>query len=432
MRFYMKNKYLKSFIALSALAVTASGLLFIFQYLNSLINQFINLEKVDSPYYYLLYIIFIILISYAESFFLKPPFLKGNLLTLKKFIFSDEKIHWFKGIIVVFIGCLLSFLIGLPLGSEAPSVFMTALLGEGIFHLFKNKTKELEGAYLGAGIGYSLAFLNPLAGFCHYLEEEKLHVTFKNIIKPVYILILSFALLLLWRYLSGIEMFYHYEVFDSSLTFFAEPSELYLCILVPFFALISAYLFKSAVITLHKCGPKNIKAYYIISTFIAVIFVTLIKFSGHNLLLGSGVELLQDLSSFTTTDIIAFLLVRFLFTSITFNLFYAGGQVIPTIALGALVGNLLVSLLSGYDLSSPIKTVIIITTMLTFYAIVTDTYKTSFCLLFSFGPFYIIAIPMLFSLTLSYIINKHLEILDSISKMILEKEKRELHLSLKQ
>ena len=405
----MKNKHLKVFLALTSLALIASVLIFCFQYLIRLINTFLNLEKIDSPIYFTVYLVFVIAISILESQILRPPFLKGDLITLKNYIEQNNRIHWLKGICVVFIGCLLSFLIGLPLGGEAPSIFMVALLGDGIFHLFKNKQKELEGCYLGAGLGYSLAFLNPLAGFSYYLEKEKMPLKLKEISKPIYLLLLSFGFLLLWRFLAGEKLFYRYESFNSSILFFNDFNEFYLCLIIPFFALIGAYIFKTCVSALKRDNIVNTKSYYIISTIIASTFVLLIKYAGKTQLLGSGVELLQDLSAFAITDILTFLLVRFLFTTITFNLFYTGGKVIPTISLGALFGDLLVVMLDGYDLSSSMRMLIIITTMLTFYAVVTDAYFTSFFLSFSFCPFYISALPLSISLAIAFIIDKQIK-----------------------
>lgn len=405
----MKNKHLKIILALTVLAFIASSLLFCFQYLIRMINSFLNLEKVDSPIYFAVYFIFIIAISVLESQLLRPPFIKGDLNTLKNYIDSDNRIHWLKGLIVVFIGCLLSFLIGLPLGGEAPSIFMVALLGDGIFHLFNNKQNELEGCYLGAGLGYSLAFLNPLAGFSYYLEEEQMSLKLKDIYKPVYLLLLSFGFLLLWRYLAGETLFYRYEAFESSITFFNDVKEFYLCLIIPFFALAGAYLFKVFVSSMRRENVLNTKAYYVISTIIALTFVLMIKYAGKTQLLGSGIELLQDLGEFNITDIFSFLIIRFLFTGITFNLFYAGGKVIPTISLGALFGNLLIAMLSAYDLSASMRISIIITVMLTFYAVVAKAYFTSFFLSFSFGPFYVLALPMLISLTISFIIDNYLE-----------------------
>lgn len=427
----VKNKKLKSFLALTCLAFIASGVIFIFQYLVSLINTFINLPSVSSPIYFLLYFLFVIGISILEAMILKPPFLKGNLLTLREYIIFDEKIHWLKGSLTVLIGCLLTFLLGLPLGGEAPSVFMVALLGEGIFHLFKNKTRELEGCYLGAGIGYSLAFINPLAGFSYYLEVEKMKINFRNFFKPLYVLLLSWGFYILWRYLAGIPNFYNYDAY-TGIDFFQEPVELYICIIIPFIAILFAYAFKKAVLTLKESLGADSHLHYILSTIIALTFILLIKYSNQNILLGNGGHLLTDLTiDFTTMDLVAFLIIRFLFTSITFNLFYAGGQVIPTIALGALIGNVLVSLLgTNIELSETIKTMMIVTTMLTFYAVLNNTYFTSFFLSLSFAPIHVMALPLVISLGLAYLINHYLKndsgLHQEILKKLVEFKKRKL------
>lgn len=72
---------------------------------------------------------------------------------------------------ITFVSCCLSFLLGLALGGEAPSVFMAALLAGGLAQrAFPEREKTEEAIRIGAGVGFGLAFMNPLAGWLAMAE----------------------------------------------------------------------------------------------------------------------------------------------------------------------------------------------------------------------------------------------------------------------
>lgn len=82
------------------------------------------------------------------------------------------KVNWLKNAAALIAGSLLSFMSGMPLGSEGPSIGVGGLVGEGIGRIAK---KPIEfRRYLitgGASAGLAAAFNAPLTGVAFALEE---------------------------------------------------------------------------------------------------------------------------------------------------------------------------------------------------------------------------------------------------------------------
>ena len=83
-------------------------------------------------------------------------------------------LNWVQGTIVLFISALLTFLSGVPLGNEGPSVQMGTAVGEGCSRFSNKTTKEGWERYLmtgGACAGFAIATGAPLSGMMFAFEE---------------------------------------------------------------------------------------------------------------------------------------------------------------------------------------------------------------------------------------------------------------------
>jgi len=90
----------------------------------------------------------------------------GNLRGLFRF-------HWQKSLFGSFFLSLINFVIGVPLGTEGPSVQMGTSLGFGVVRLFPEKWRAWErySATGGASAGFSVATGTPLSGILFSIEE---------------------------------------------------------------------------------------------------------------------------------------------------------------------------------------------------------------------------------------------------------------------
>ncbi len=80
--------------------------------------------------------------------------------------------RWFKTLVGTFFGSMISFLCGVPVGSEGPAVLMGTSVGCMCGNVSKNKTTW--NRYImtgGAGAGFAVATGSPLSGILFALEE---------------------------------------------------------------------------------------------------------------------------------------------------------------------------------------------------------------------------------------------------------------------
>ena len=96
----------------------------------------------------------------------------------------------YKMLILITVNSLFGFFGGFLLGSEGPSVTIGSSLGMIGNDVFKSDSKE-DVALFGSA-GFACAFSSPLAGLCHLIEENKHFVSWKFILKGIYVIALAF------------------------------------------------------------------------------------------------------------------------------------------------------------------------------------------------------------------------------------------------
>ena len=418
------SSLLHTFLLLTGLALSIVLVLSLFQYLISWIEAFLEWDIPATPWIVILYGLGIVLLSLVEYRLLTPTFGKGNVASLIVLLERREKVPVFKGLLSVFLCCLISFLIGVPLGGEGPSVFLGALIGEGLFLHTESKEKGHLAIAIGAATGFGSAFLNPLAGFFYFLEHQK-EKKAKTFLMAGYVLLLTYFGMALIRFLEVKEDFFHYNLFQSDLVLLSSYEKNLFFLVIPFVAFFLAMLFKKAVLAMRNTYKPDERKIFLLSTIMALVVVLLLKFTGHSALLGIGTNLIHAFPSLGVEDALLFLFVRFLFSVMAFDSFYAGGQVLPTLAVGYLLGLLLSALFNNVlPLEEEEQSLLALVTMLTFYASVFDSYWTTLALAFSFGPFKTMLLPSLFSLFIVYLLDRHLWNTKSLSREIVEYDKK--------
>ena len=101
-------------------------------------------------------------------------------------------INPYKNLLFITINSLFAFFGGFLLGSEGPSVTIGSSIGMIGNKAFKDENKN-DVALFGSA-GFACAFSSPLAGLCHLLEENKHLISWKFILKGIYVIALSFII----------------------------------------------------------------------------------------------------------------------------------------------------------------------------------------------------------------------------------------------
>lgn len=294
----------------------------------------------------LIFILLIVLGYIVSKQVKKEPMISGSGIPQVEGILTRRlKMNWFGVFFNKFVGGLICLGAGLSVGREGPSVQMGACIGEGVAK--KLNKLENEEKYLitsGASAGLSAAFNAPLSGVMFALEE-----THKNF-SPLVLLsamIASLSADFISKQFFGLIPALHFEKMTSL------PLQYYWALIIlGIFIGISGVIFNKGILKTQSIfRESNLSTEVkIIIPFIITGFIGLIS----PILLGGGHELIMSLeeSNFAIITLFTFLMIKFIFTFISFGSGIPGGIFFPLLTLGALVGNI-VGLISILYLGVP-------------------------------------------------------------------------------
>ena len=314
----------------------------------------------------------------------------GDERFIRNHIKISAKPNYFSEIPIYLLSVLCTFMLGLALGTQGPSLYVGILTALLVYKfIFKTSSmSEHEQIILGGSVGFSIAFFNPLAGMTLALERTKLKLSLKFIFKLLFALIFTFFLQILFRGDFICDLFIRVD----------HHMNYWLLFVVPVFVLIACtigVLFKKLCIYLNKHINHDNKVVKIILYSLIIIIPVVIKVF-NPWLLGGGTLTLYWLFSDTTLGLLAIYgAVRILFTLFSFETKFSGGLGGSIIIMGAILGRLMAGVLGLIiPLSETDYFVLTIATALPFYGITSTEKYTSLALMFSFGNFIYLAAPV--------------------------------------
>lgn len=242
------------------------------------------------------------------------------------------KTNWAKVLVFKFFGGITALAAGLSVGREGPSIQMGAAVGAILSQ--KAGRMDHERKYLltsGASAGLAAAFNAPLAGVMFALEEVHKNfspvvllsamtsaVTADMVAKSVFGIVPALE----FRTLSKMPLKYYWS----------------LAVLGVLMGL-SSYVFNHGVIKakhIYKKLPVSIEFKIMIPfIFSGIIGMTL------PVLIGGGHAIIEELSfaKFGVLTILTFLIIKYLFTFVSFGSGVPGGIFFPLLGLGAMLGS---------------------------------------------------------------------------------------------
>ena len=268
--------------------------------------------------------------------------------------------RWLRALIGTFLLSMVTFLVGVPLGNEGPSVQMGTAIGRGSVYTFTKKNKAWDRYSMtgGACAGFSVATGAPVSGIMFAIEEAHQRIS------PMIIIVASVSVLF-----SRITAELIAPIFGVSINLFTELDlpilqikniwiPLVIGILVGIFAVLFLYYYRSIYGFFNKALNKIPHSYRIfIMLFLTVIFgvISLNYISTGHHLIG---ELLVD-SKITIFALILILLVRSTLTLLASSNSITGGLFLPLMALGAVLSSIIAKTLILMGLDSSYYTIIL-------------------------------------------------------------------------
>lgn len=304
---------------------------------------------------YLLAIILPALFGLAYLFYLSykkwPAIRGGGIPTSIGFLRGLITFEWLRNIVGVFVFSLTSFLVGVPLGNEGPSVQMGTAMGKSILAPLGKKQKAW-GRYAmtgGACVGFAAATGAPISGIMFAVEEAHERIS------PMILLIATVSVIfgrIATEILSpmlgvSVMLFPQMSLVEMGLKDLWIP--LVVGLVSGLFAVLFLSYYKAIKHFSQKVLSKVKNVYKIFAVFAATVLLGLVSTSfistGHDFIL----ELFEGHFAFYMVAII--LLVRATLTLFANTNGITGGIFLPTLAVGAAVAGLLAEVLvDGFGL----------------------------------------------------------------------------------
>ncbi len=258
--------------------------------------------------------------------------------------------RWLKTLIGTFFGSMISYLCGIPVGSEGPAVLMGTSVGCMCGSVSKNKTTW--NRYImtgGAGAGFAVATGAPLSGILFALEEiHKRFTPMLVITVSVSVVSATYANRLLCSFFAIDPSMLHIGRIGS-----IELDHVGYLILMGVITALAVGVFDISIAVFGKLtkrfkktlsSPVKLIAVFVITGILCFTFTDSV-YSGHDVILEAAFE---NPSVILLGVLVTVRLIMMLFVT---DSGATGGIFIPTLAIGALVSALAAKLLVAIGLS---------------------------------------------------------------------------------
>ncbi|SHH01121.1 H(+)/Cl(-) exchange transporter ClcA [Tepidibacter thalassicus] len=298
----------------------------------------------QNNYLILVWFIVLALLAYIVGIMIKrEPMISGSgIPQVEGVLLRRLNMNWFRVIVGKFVGGVLAIGAGLSLGREGPSVQIGAAIGQGFSRIFKRI--KIEEKYLitsGASAGLAAAFNAPLAGVVFALEEVH-----KNFYPLVLLSAMSASLTadFVSKNFFGLKPVFNFK----NLYILPLNQYIYLIVLGIILGVLGAFFNKMLIKT---------QDFYISKKWLPIEFRPMIPFLIAGVLglflpqvLGGGHDLISSLveGKYTINMIFVILVIKFVFTMLSYGSGAPGGIFLPLLVIGALTGNIYGSIIAKY------------------------------------------------------------------------------------
>ncbi len=333
--------------------------------------------------------------------------------------------HWVRSIVYLFPAALLTYLGGVPLGNEGPSVQMGTAVGRGTIRILGKKNLALDPFIMtgGASAGFAAATGAPLSGIVFAFEETHRRFSPMMFISIATATLTSHATMRILCHFFGISPL----LFDVSFSQVLPMKYLWTTLLVGALCAIFAIVFTKVYRIVFRIAQKKVKSIPLWIKFILVFILVAITGIISADFLGSGHDMTEELlhGNGVWYWILLCLLLKALLLILANNVGITGGLFVPYLSFGAMIGAISAKLLIALDLlPSEYYIILVITGMAAFLSAASRTPLTALvfsveilCALTNLLP---IAVGVLFS----YLVMEVLHMQDFTATIIHTKVER--------
>lgn len=267
----------------------------------------------------------------------KMPLISGGGIPQTRGVINGRIIykHPFKEMISKFVGGILSFSTGLSLGREGPSVQIGSYIGSLVSRwtrILQGERKQLLAA--GAGAGLAAAFAAPLASSLIVIESIERFDAPKTAITTLLAGVVAGAVASL---VFPINPYHLIQVSEPTLTFFIQMK--YFIILAVIIS-ICGKIYSTIMISFKRVYARVDSPIYIKMLYLVLVayIISLMQVN----LTGGGEQFLLNQAQNGSTDImwvLAVMLLHFGFSVCSISSGLPGGNFIPTLVTGGLLGQ---------------------------------------------------------------------------------------------
>lgn len=250
-------------------------------------------------------------------------------------------LKWIQGLFALFGSAMLTYLGGVPLGNEGPSVQMGTSLGKATTELMAKKNKAWERYIMtgGACAGFATATGAPLTGILFAVEEIHRRLT------PTIFIAASVSVLTSISVQRSLSQLFHVDVsfFDFSIEEVLPLKYLWVPAVIGIFCGLCAILFTKAYRYIRNFSIKLAKKCpYFLKISTIFVIVALLGFLCEDFI-GSGHSLIDKIieKEVTWYVLLAALFIRALLMISANNEGISGGVFIPILTFGAIIGALM-------------------------------------------------------------------------------------------
>lgn len=322
-----------------------------------LLQLFYNLRKnffTSSPPWYLHIILFFTLwgvLIFVSKLVKKWPYITGGGISQTRGVINGRitYIHSFKQLLSKFAGGVLTLSSGLSLGREGPSVQMGSYIGDLVSkwgHILSGERKQLLAA--GAGAGLAAAFAAPLAAATLVIESIERFDAPKTAITTILAGVVAGAIASM---MFPINPYHEIQAIAPNLEFTIQL-KLYLLFAIvvsifgKFYSLLMLYV-KRLYPTIKQPEYIKLLGLLIMAYSISIIITNLT---------GGGEQFLMQQALGGSNNIIwiaGMMLLHMVFTVYSFSSGLPGGNFIPTLVTGGLLGKLGALILVHHGIIAP-------------------------------------------------------------------------------